>query len=254
MELVVDERNLGRTESEWAASEPLRKLPALGPISARRVIVVAPHPDDEVFGTGGLLQTVRASGIPVEFVAVSDGEAFHPGSDPSHTDELRVRRADETSLALRRLGWPAPAITRLGFPDSRIAAHNESLASRLGELLRPDDLCLAPWWYDGHPDHDACGRAARVAADTVGAKLLGYLVWAWHWSDPQGSDVPWEHCCRFEFSRRMAARKRWATGAFASQTRPFGPGGGDAPIVPAAVLRRFWRQFEVFVDDQRDTP
>jgi LmbE family N-acetylglucosaminyl deacetylase len=248
MELVVDEYNLGRSESEWAASGPLRKLPALDPIRARRVVVVAPHPDDEVFGTGGLLQAAHANGIPVEFVSVSDGEASHAGVAPGHVRALRATRRAETSLALRRLGWDAPSVTRLGLPDGQVRVHIESLVASLVELLRPEDLCLAPWWHDGHPDHDACGTAARIAAGSESAQLLGYLVWAWHWGDPLGSDLPWEHCHRFEFNRRMAARKRWATAAFVSQTRPRDPGAGETPVLPSLLLRRFWRQFEVFVD------
>jgi LmbE family N-acetylglucosaminyl deacetylase len=254
MALVVNEYSLGRSESEWAASGQLRSLPALAPIRARRILVVAPHPDDEVFGTGGFLQAAHAMGIPVEFVSVSDGEASHPGAEPGFTSALRARRRSETSLALQRLGWPLPTVTRLGLPDGQVTLHLDSLVARLCELLRPEDLCLAPWWHDGHPDHDACGRAARIAVRSTKAQLLGYLVWAWHWCDPHGSDLPWEHCHRFEFNRRMAARKRWATAAFVSQTRSRGPGAGGTPVLPSPLLRRFWRPFEVFVREPPVAP
>jgi len=253
MALVVDRTSLGPSESEWADCAPLRSLPPLGPIRARRIVVVSPHPDDEVFGTGGLLQMAHAVGIPVELVAVSDGEAAQPGASPAQANELGAIRADETMLALRRLGWPAPVVTRVGIPDGRIAQNSERLVGALGRLLRAGDLCVAPWWNDGHPDHDACGLAARAVARTVGADLLGYLVWAWHWSDPQVGGIPWEHCRRLDFDRRTAARKRWATRAFVSQTQPHGPGRGADPVLPSAVVRRFWRQFEVFVvADPRD--
>jgi LmbE family N-acetylglucosaminyl deacetylase len=212
-------------------------------------MVVAPHPDDEVLGAGGLLQAVRAQGIPVEFVAVTDGEAAHPGAFPGEMNELRSVRRQEVAFALRRLGWEVPAVTRLGLPDGRLEWHASDLVRRLGGRLGPDDLVLAPWWHDGHPDHDACGRAARIAAASAGARVLGYLVWAWHWSDPNGADLPWDGCRRFELSRRMAARKRWATEVFVSQTQPFGP-GGNGPVLPSPLLRRFWRRFEVFVDGQ----
>jgi LmbE family N-acetylglucosaminyl deacetylase len=48
----------------------------------------------------------------------------------------------------------------------------------------------APWRHDGHPDHDAAGRAATIASAAAGAPLLQYLVWAWHWADPEGDDPP----------------------------------------------------------------
>jgi LmbE family N-acetylglucosaminyl deacetylase len=248
MELVVDARHLGRSEREWASSQSLQSLPALGPLRARRIIVVAPHPDDEIFGAGGLLQAVRAQGTPVEFVAVTDGEASHPRASPSERDELRHIRQQESAVGLRRLGWEAPAVTRLGLPDGQLGRHVADVARGLAEQLRPDDLVLAPWWHDGHPDHDACGRAARTAGAASGVGVLGYLVWAWHWCDPDAADIPWDQCRRFELNRRMAARKRWASGAFVSQTKPFGPGSERAPVLPSPLLRRFWRRFEVFVD------
>jgi hypothetical protein len=83
----------------------------------------------------------------------------------------------------------------------------------------------------------------------VGARPLEYLVWAWHWADPWGSDIPWDHCCRLDLTRRERARKRWATEAFRSQTQPLGPRAADAPVLPAPLMRRFWRTYEVYVDE-----
>jgi hypothetical protein len=87
-----------------------------------------------------------------------------------------------------------------------------------------------------------------LATRSAGAQLLGYLVWAWHWADPQGTDLPWTDCRRFDFDRRTAARKRWASGAFVSQTRPWGPDREGTALLPPPVLKRFWRPYEVFVD------
>jgi LmbE family N-acetylglucosaminyl deacetylase len=244
--LVVDEDRTGIPEAEWAASRHLRGLPELGTIRPRRVIVVAPHPDDEIFGTAGLMQSLLSRGIPLEIIAVSDGEASHPLAARQGID-LRSIRKQETAQALFRLGWRAPTVTRLGLPDGQIGRNRERLVASLRARVRPGDLCLAPWWHDGHPDHDACGDAALGVTESVGAQLLGYLVWAWHWADPLGADLPWADCRRFDFDRRTAARKRWATGAFDSQTRPLGPDREEAPLLPPAVLRRFWRPYEVFV-------
>ena len=246
MELVVEADRTGTPEAAWLASPQLRALPALGSIRPARVIVVAPHPDDEIFGAAGLLRSLLSRGVPVEILAVSDGEASHPLAVRQGLD-LRSMRAEESALALRRLGWHAPAVTRLGLPDGLIARNRDRLVDTLRAVLRPGDLCLAPWWHDGHPDHDACGNAARVVAESAHADVLGYLVWAWHWAEPEGTGLPWADCRRFDFDRRTTARKRWATAAFVSQTRPLGPDRHGAPLLPAAVLRRFWRPYEVFV-------
>jgi len=246
VQLVVDEDRTGTPESEWSASRQLRGVAELGTIRARRVVVVAPHPDDEIFGAAGLLQSLLPRGVPLEIIAVSDGEASHPLATGWGVD-LRSLRAQETARALQRLGWKEATVTRLGLPDGQIGRNGDRLVAALRSRVRPGDLCLAPWWHDGHPDHDACGNAAVAVTAAVGAQLLGYLVWAWHWADPRSADLPWLDCRRFDFDRRTAARKRWATGAFLSQTRPLGPDRAGAPLLPPDVLRRFWRPYEVFV-------
>jgi LmbE family N-acetylglucosaminyl deacetylase len=248
MALVVDAEHLGTSEAEWVASGRMERLPALAPTSPRRLVVVAPHPDDEVFGAAGLMQLMQARRIPVEIIAVTDGEASHPVAVAEGLD-LRGVRIRESASALQRLGWDQPTITRLGLPDGDVGGQFERLRGVLDAAHAPGDLFLAPWWRDGHPDHDACGTAARVAARSAGAQMLGYLVWAWHWAQPDGADLPWEDCRRLDFSRRLAARKRWATGAFVSQTQSLGPDHAGAPLLPSPLLRRFCRRYEVFVAD-----
>ena len=216
---------------------------------ARRLIVVAPHPDDEVLGVGGLIQAALREGVLVEVVAVTNGEASHPDSGIAASLDLPALRASESREALRRLGWNDPVITPLELPDGKIAEHRGDLDDALSSVLLPDDLCVAPWRRDGHPDHNVCGEAAAAASRAVGSTFLEYMVWSWHWADPDGSDIPWEHCKRLNLDRRQRARKRWATAAFRSQVRALGTREEDAAILPEPILRRFWRPCEVLIDD-----
>lgn len=252
MKLVVDEKHRGPAEHAWRSRLGATQLEPLAPLHARRLVVVTPHPDDEVLGAGGLIQKALAEKVLVEIVAVTDGEASHPHSAVAPGLDLAARRSRETVTALRRLGWDTPVVTRLHLPDGDVATRRRELDVALSDILLPDDLCVAPWRWDGHPDHDVCGESALNAARTVGARSLAFLVWAWHWADPYGSDVPWHKCRRLELSRRAQARKRWSTLAFTSQIEPIGPDDADAPILPSHLLRRFWRPFEVFVDETMD--
>src|SRR5712691_10451751 len=43
---------------------------------ATRLLVIAPHPDDDVLGAGGLMQRVRAGGGSVRVVYLTDGEGY----------------------------------------------------------------------------------------------------------------------------------------------------------------------------------
>jgi len=250
--LTVDRAHLGTPEEAWQASGRLGTIAPLALRAWRRVVVVAPHPDDEILGAGGLIGTLTAGGTPIEIVAVTDGEGSHPGSRVAAAVDLPARRAAERAEALRRLtGLRAPhprlGITRLGLPDSAVAAHEDALRARLTGLVRADDLLVAPWAHDGHRDHDSAGRAALHAGEVRGCDVISYLVWAWHWADPEAADdIPWASCRRLPLSRRDAARKRWATVAFVSQIRALGPEGADGPVLPDAVLRRSWRRSEIF--------
>lgn len=250
MTLTVSIDHLGPREESWMKRIEFSDLARLGPLHVRRLIVVAPHPDDEVLGAGGLIQAALAERVLVEIVAVTNGEASHPRSPLAAALDLPTLRPSESREALRRLGWHDPVITRLDLPDGDIAASRRKLDNALSSMLLPDDLCVAPWRRDGHPDHDVCGDVARAASHAVGARFLEYLVWSWHWADPDGSDIPWDRCTQLDLDRRQRARKRWATAAFGSQVRPLSARDEDAAILPEPILRRFWRPYEVFIDDR----
>ena len=244
MTLTVDDQHLGTSEAAWLSSERISLLRPLSLAPYRRVVIVAPHPDDEVFGAAALLLSLESAEVQV--VAVTDGEASHPDAARQGYD-LRVLRAQESARALYRLGWSHAPVSRLGLPDSAVTDHTDDLIEYLSETLTPNDLCVAPWRHDGHPDHDACGRAAAEVAASKGAQLLEYLVWAWHWLESDSSVLPWQRCSVLRLSRRQAARKRWATHAFASQIRPLGLELDQPSLLPTSVVRRFWRPFEVFI-------
>lgn len=142
-----------------------------------RTVVVVPHPDDEALATGGLIAHQRARGRKVLVLAVTDGEAAYP--DWRGVELARVRRREQLD-ALRQLGVRRDAVHRLGIADGAAAHHVDALVTALVAVLAPGDTVVAPAVFDWHPDHEACGRAARSAADLVGCTLLGSLFWAHH--------------------------------------------------------------------------
>ena len=79
-------------------------------------MVVAPHPDDEVLGVGGVLAEVAGADV----VAVTDGEASHPDSTVYSQEALAAVRRDETATALTALGQDPSWVFRLGHPDGRV--------------------------------------------------------------------------------------------------------------------------------------
>ena len=83
----------------------------------RRALIVAPHPDDETIGCGGLVRALVRQGARVDILVVTDGKASHRNSITYPPRRLIDARARETRAACAVLGIPAHRLTMLGLPD-----------------------------------------------------------------------------------------------------------------------------------------
>lgn len=230
-----DLTGLGTPEGVWAASRLPERLPPWEYPDIRRVVVVAPHPDDEILGPGGTAISLHRRGTALTVVAVTDGEASHPDS----AERLRDVRPRESAAARAAAGLANVVEIRLRHADG--AVDERALRDQLVALLRPDDLVLAPWEHDGHPDHDAAGRAALSAAHARNVPVAGWLVWTWHWARPDCAEVPWSRARLVALDPFTAHAKKSAAACFESQL------GGPTPILPPPVLARLLRPYEVLI-------
>ncbi len=131
----------------------------------RHALIVAPHPDDEVLGAGGLVQMLLDAGAAVEVVAVTDGEASHPDSPTMRPEQLVRQRAEEVAAAYHILGLPDGCRHRLGLPDSAVDDQERELTAELERMMAdrpPAGLwCIGPRQHDDHPDHRRRPRRPR---------------------------------------------------------------------------------------------
>ena len=119
--------------------------------TARRAVVLAPHPDDEVFGCGAAIASLRAQGADVRVVLVSDGAGDEP--DPGRRAEIAAARAAESRAALVHLG--GADVVALGFPDRGLGARLDALASAFAREIEGRELVFVPSPSEIHPDHRA---------------------------------------------------------------------------------------------------
>jgi LmbE family N-acetylglucosaminyl deacetylase len=198
------------------------------------LILVAAHPDDETLGLGATAAMLAHRGIAVQVVAVTDGEAAYP-EDPHGREKLAQARRDELITASACLRLPRPIF--LGIPDGEVAANEDRLEVELEAVLaesQPGAWCAATWRGDGHPDHEATGRAAAAASKDVPAVFIEYPVWMWHWALPDDPAVSWDSARRVSLTPRDLATKTKALQCFSSQLeRTAGP-----PLLPTAVVER----------------
>ncbi len=231
----------GTPEGVWRAA--LASVEAwTPPAAAGRVVVVAPHPDDETLGVGGLISTLLVLGWTAHVVAVTGGEACYGPLDATGAAALVARRRAEQEAALAALsgGGGSVPVTRLGWPDGARAGVGDDLVAALRPLVAGADLVLAPLRTDGHPDHDACGAAAASAVRD--GALLEYPIWTWHWADPER--LAGRRLRRVELGAEARRRKASAIAGFRSQIEV---DHGAGPVLPPHFLARFARPFEVVV-------
>lgn len=231
----------GTREAEWAAWPAfveLQRIDATHLVPARaRAVVVAPHPDDEVLAVGGLIAQLAHAGRRLLFVAVTDGAASHPDSRLWSRRRLADERPRESARALAWLGLAQPAVLRLGLPDGGVAAGERRLAGALASVLHAGDVVLTTWRLDGHPDHEATGRACAEAAARRGARLVEVPVWGWHWARPDDPRIPWQRGRRIVLDAQTVLRKRAALREFRSQLGPDPSTGREAILRPSTLAR-----------------
>ena len=203
-----------------------------------RVVVIAPHPDDEVLGIGGSLAALEASGREVLVVAVTDGAASHPGSSLWSEERLRWTRPLESIEALARLNAGAQLL-RLEIEDGRVERYETPLRHVLEPLLASAAAVFCTWCHDGHPDHEACGRAALAAANDCGVPCHEYVVWGLVEDHPAHATLAGRVVRRLALDPSSWRRKLNAIEAFDSQIQPDPTIGSAAVLTPAALA--CWR-------------
>ncbi len=104
------------------------RIGAASPIG-NRLLVVAPHPDDESLAAGGLIQQALAEGRKVEVVVITGGDGNRgaarvcSGKDaptPADFTAMGAERMRETRLATSHLGLPARDLLFLGYADGSL--------------------------------------------------------------------------------------------------------------------------------------
>lgn len=148
--------------------------PRIGLPSARRVLILAPHPDDETLACGGAAALHARAGADVRLVVVTDGDAARVDLP---RDALARRRREEVSAAAADLGLPPPLF--LGLPDGDLGGVVDDLGRELGAHLaefEPDQVLL-PWFGDEHADHRAVNHALALASPATAPLIMGGETW-----------------------------------------------------------------------------
>jgi LmbE family N-acetylglucosaminyl deacetylase len=151
----------------------------------RRCVVIAPHPDDETLGCGGVILHRLATGANVSIVLLTDGSG--PATHHPIDLDLVHRRHAEFRRATGILGVAPADLHFLNLKDGTLGslgpAERASPARRLAEIcdsLAADEIFVTSR-DDGSSEHEGAFRlvADALARSTRKPVLREYPVWSW---------------------------------------------------------------------------
>jgi len=194
-----------------------------------RLLVVAPHPDDETLACGELIQSALAEGAAVRVVFATDGDnnpwpqrwiekRWHIGAKERR--RWGERRRGEAAQALHMLGAGAIQSRFLGLPDQGLTdalMHGDALVDALAAeivAVAPTHLAL-PSLRDRHPDHSALHVATELALLRARHACV-HLAYAVHGAE--NADLELASAPPFQ-ARKQAAMARYASQLALSRKR-----------------------------------
>lgn len=174
---------LRRSARPWTVAE--LSAPAL---------IVAPHPDDETLGCGGVIAKKRQAGADVTIVFMTNGAKSH--LKWMGEEELGEMRREEAAAAARVLGVKDNHVVCLDYEDGGLRKYRNEASERLVELLRYTQAgqVFTPYRGDVTDDHvvthSIVEQAVRDCSRAV--TVYEYPVWFWSrwpWSVSRGSGL-----------------------------------------------------------------
>lgn len=223
----------------FAASVRADPAPSVAPapgtlqVPARlRLLVVAPHPDDEVLGAGGLLQRVRKRHGQVYVVYLTNGDGYLDAVEriarkPTARDFVdygKVRQS-EAVRALRALAIAPARAAFLGFPDGGLAELLSNHWSAQHPFTSPytgDDRSPYPESLDRNVEYSGIALRRELAL-TIARFRPTWIAVTGPW------DVHPDHCSAYRFVVRAL-----------SSLAATNEGYGEIPILAFTVHRPDW--------------
>lgn len=152
----------------------LRMEEALGEVTAQRILVLSPHPDDDVIGCGGTLHHCHLKGADITSVYLTDGRT---GSRTYTAAELVPMRRNEAQRAAAIIG--IDRLIFLDIPDLQLAPipHTMQQLTTVFQDVQPTAVFL-PFFMDPHHHHMATNRIFLAILDRL-PEVMCYAFGLW---------------------------------------------------------------------------
>jgi LmbE family N-acetylglucosaminyl deacetylase len=227
-------------------------------------VIIAPHPDDETLGCGGLIALLSARDIPVHVIVMSDGTGSHRSSKTFSPDCLRRLRQSESVAALAELtqGRGRARVDFVDLPDEHVPARQtpgfEEAVHRCAAAIEMSGetpaTVVVTWRRDPHCDHRASWQIARGALQCLRLypRVLEYPVWVTEFGDPADFPMPGEmRAWRLDIGAVLGT-KMAAIAKHRSQTTDLIDDDPSGFRLTDATLERFTCPWEIYLEPIRD--
>jgi LmbE family N-acetylglucosaminyl deacetylase len=219
-----------------------------------KILIVAPHMDDEALACGGLIAKLPLK-EHIHIIYATDGmrspSPIFPGRD-SISPDLGEVRVQESKSAMGLLGVPEKNLHFLRLPEAQIRKYIPALEKMLWKII--DEIqphfIFTPFRYDRHPDHLAINQVFSNAKleGFLTAQIIEYFVYY------RSKLLPLRDIRKYIKSNFLieltiddvAAEKRKALDCFTSQTTIFYP-WQTRPILTSTLLDEECQNPEYFL-------
>lgn len=148
-----------------------------------KILIMAPHCDDDILGCGGTIKLLQDNGKHVDILYLTDGTKGTASF--SQSEALANTRKDESLCALKTLGFLSENNTIfMGCKDGELNNIFCKYTKYIKDLLVKEkyDAVFVPYVGDIHPDHRGCNRLLKSALETSmnchnTLKIYLYEVW-----------------------------------------------------------------------------
>lgn len=143
----------------------------------KSVLVLSPHPDDEVVGCGGVLAKHTASGDYAKILYMTDGRqgTHYRSMDPEKLVSLRKAEAERARNIIGIKDF-----RHLDYPDGKLRLNSETIETIREELATiTPDVVYTPFFFETHPDHSTTANilAAALKSNDKNPLIYAYEVW-----------------------------------------------------------------------------
>jgi LmbE family N-acetylglucosaminyl deacetylase len=210
-----------------------------------KIVIFAPHPDDETLSCGGTIALNTRLGNPVYIIFMTDGRYSHKhtlgiDSYPTPDDVSRIRQ-EEATKAARVLGVKEDRLAFLDYEDGRLGDYLEDAREKVQKILlklKPD-IIYCPARVDRHRDHKATQIVVKRSIQAMNPRpnLYQYVIW-------KGGTISALSPTPVNISEVVGLKKQ-AMSEYKSQVSLISE-RQRRPILIKRFLNRFLEDYEVF--------